>query len=226
MFGHRSVDVVGQRINMLMPPAIAAEHDAYMHRYMQRGVSRMLGHSREMMALRKSGETFPVEVNVREVQVGQSRRYIGVIRDITVLKQSKQALVDAEAHSRLLLESVLEGIYGLDCEGRTTFVNSAAAKMLGYEPAELIGLSMHEMVHHSYADGHVYPWHACPMYTLITDGRTHHVRDEVLWRKDGSFFPVQYTGTPMYKDRKVVGAVISFRDISSEMEARDALDKE
>ncbi|TLS66481.1 PAS domain S-box protein [Mariprofundus erugo] len=226
MFGYRSADVVGQRINMLMPPAVAADHDGYMRHYMERGVSRLLGHSREMSAMRKNGDIFPVELNVREVRVGQSRRYIGIIRDITVLKQSKQALVDAEAHSRLLLESVVEGIYGLDCDGRTTFVNSAAARMLGYEPAELIGLSMHEMVHHSYADGSAYQWQACPMYTLITDGRTHHVRDEVLWRKDGSCFPVQYSGTPMYKDGQVVGAVITFRDISSEKAAKDALDKE
>ncbi len=114
-----------------------------------------------------------------------------------------------------ILSSVGEGIFGLDLEGRTTFANPAAAQMLGYEPEELIGIPMHSTVHHTHSDGSPYPREDCPMYSALKDGAIHHIEDEVLWRKDGSSFPIDYSSRPIHDEHnQFVGAVVTFKDIT------------
>jgi PAS domain S-box-containing protein len=124
-----------------------------------------------------------------------------------------------------LLASAGEGIYGLDLDGHTTFVNPAAATMLGYTPEELLGTPMHERVHHSKPDGTPYPRETCPMYAAFNDGMVHQVEDEVLWRKDGTSFPVSYMSTPRWEDGQLVGAVVTFQDISERKQAEATIRK-
>ena len=116
---------------------------------------------------------------------------------------------------QLILNSVGEGIYGLDLDGNVTFVNPAAAAMIDWDREELIGQSMHRVLHHSHLDGTHYRKEACPIYAALRDGSTHRVTDEVFWRKDGTSFPVEYISTPMRDEKKqVIGAVVTFRDIT------------
>ena len=129
-----------------------------------------------------------------------------------------QDLIESESRNRLLLDSSPTGIWGLDNQGNTTFVNQAAANMLGYTPAELTGISMHEKVHHSHADGSLYPRDACPMYATFQDGVMRRVEDEVLWRKDGSCISVEYTTHPIYQENALQGAVVVFQDITERMQ--------
>ena len=87
--------------------------------------------------------------------------------------------------------------------------------MLDYEPEELIGQLHHELVHHSRPDGKPYPNQECPVYAAFKDGAVHtNVDDEVFWRKDGTSFPVEYTSTPIIEDGKILGAVVTFQDIT------------
>jgi len=127
--------------------------------------------------------------------------------------------------NELILNAAGEGIYGLDSEGNTTFVNPAAAEMIGWNPEELIGKSQHKMLHHSRADGSHYPGTECPIYAAFKDGKVHTVKDEVFWRKDGSSFPAEYVSTPIWGKGKLVGAVVVFRDVTKEREAEEALRK-
>ncbi len=114
-----------------------------------------------------------------------------------------------------ILGSMGEGIYGLNLEGMTTFVNPIGAKMLGYEVEELIGIHIHDTVHHTKPDGVTpYPQDECPMYAVFKDGKEHRVDEEVLWCKDGTSFPVDYTSRPMWEEGKLVGAVVTFQDIT------------
>ncbi|MGC9386015.1 MAG: EAL domain-containing protein [Hydrogenovibrio sp.] len=120
----------------------------------------------------------------------------------------------AQEISSLLLTSTNEGIFGLDQNGRTTFINPAAAKMLGYDEKELIGQNNHHLIHHSHANGETISERDCQMMRPIRTGQDAHVADEVLWRKDGSHFPVEYRSTPISRNQEVVGAVVTFHDIS------------
>jgi two-component system, sensor histidine kinase and response regulator len=130
------------------------------------------------------------------------------------LHAQRRQLGESEERSRLLLESTAEGIYGNDAEGIIRFVNPAACQMLGYAADELLGRPAHATFHHHYPDGRNYPREQCPMWVAITEGKSAHVEDECLWRKDGSALPVEYRATPMSKDGVVVGCVVSFTDVT------------
>ncbi len=132
-------------------------------------------------------------------------------------------LSSSEEKSRLLLESVGEGIFGVDLDGKVTFINPAANRLLGYGPEELISEEIHEKIHHSYADGSPYPKSECPMYLTRVDGTNHYIADEVLWRKDGTSFPVAYSSTPIKKDEQIVGVVVTFMDITEQKRAEEVI---
>lgn len=127
---------------------------------------------------------------------------------------------------QLILNAVGEGVYGLDLEGNVTFVNPAAAAMIDWSTEELIGMSMHAVLHHSHADGTPYCREDCPIYAALQDGSTHRVTTEVFWRKDGTSFPVEYISTPMREDNgRLIGAVVTFRDISQRRWAEEVLQR-
>lgn len=115
----------------------------------------------------------------------------------------------------MLLESAGEGIYGIDLRGRCIFINGAGAAMLGYTPDEVVGRNMHYLIHHSHADRSLMPVHDCRIFKAFRDGRGERVDDEVLWRRDGSSFDAQYASYPIRNDQEVVGAVVTFSDISA-----------
>ena len=150
----------------------------------------------------------------------------GVAIDATEQCLAMQRVEESEEYSRLLLDSANSGIYGLDTLGNTTFVNPAAAKMLGYSVEELMGKPMHSTVHHSHQDATPYPKEECPMYATFVDGQERHVNGEVLWRKDGSYFPVEYSTHPIFRESQLVGAVIVFQDITDRVRMQAQLDKE
>ncbi len=122
------------------------------------------------------------------------------------------ALDESRESQRLILESAGEGICGIDTDGRTTFMNTAGAVMLGWEPGDLVGREQNEVLHHSRADGTRYASDECPIDRSFRDGEIHGGSNEVFWRKDGTSFPVTYSSTPILKNGEVVGAVVVFRD--------------
>jgi PAS domain S-box-containing protein len=130
------------------------------------------------------------------------------------LREQKEALSVAEERVRQILDTAAEGIFGLDTEGAITFVNPSACRMLGFAADELIGRPSHQLIHHHHTDGREYPREACPMYAACAHGETSRVDDEVLWRKDGTGMPAEYAAAPIRKVDRVVGAVISFLDVT------------
>ncbi|RII77397.1 sigma 54-interacting transcriptional regulator [Pseudomonas monteilii] len=136
---------------------------------------------------------------------------------------------ETERDNQLLLSAVGDGIYSIDSEGLATFVNPAGARMLGWEPADMIGKNIHLIHHHSHADGTHYPVEDCPIYRAVHDGVVHEGRQEVFWRRDGSYFPVEFTSTPIISNSRLVGAVVVFRDITerrtTELQLKTALEE-
>lgn len=135
-----------------------------------------------------------------------------------LLQQRKQAEVRLECLSRqheLILNSAGEGIYGLDPQGKITFVNPAAAKMLGYEVEELIGAWMHTCLHHSKADGTPYLLSESPIFNTLREGTVQLQIDDRFGRRDGTSFPVEYVSSPICEQDEIVGAVVIFKDITA-----------
>jgi PAS domain S-box-containing protein len=143
-----------------------------------------------------------------------------------LLEQTKiqaAAVAAAEERSRLILTSVDEGICGLNNDGQMTFMNAAGAQMLGYQPEELIGQMMHAAIHYAHEDGTSFPQETCRMHLTARDGIPRVASDEVLWRKDGSHFPVEYSTMPIINSGMTVGTVIAFRDITVRLKAEAEL---
>jgi PAS domain S-box-containing protein len=130
------------------------------------------------------------------------------------IQKTRNLARDNEARTRLILESANCGIWGQTADGVCTFINSEAARLLGYQPTELLGESIHPLVHHSHADGSHYPRIECPMYATGIDGKARSAQKEVLWRKDGSSFWTEYSTAPMFANDTVNGAVVVFSDIT------------
>ncbi|HEY9108360.1 MAG TPA: PAS domain-containing sensor histidine kinase [Roseateles sp.] len=129
---------------------------------------------------------------------------------------------DATRRLALLLESTGEGIFGIDMAGCCTFVNRAACEALGWQTDEVLGRNMHELIHHSREDGAHYPECDCPIFNAFRRGDPCRIDDEVLWRADGSSFPAEYSSFPLIEDGEVLGAVVTFVDISARRQAEAA----
>ncbi len=126
-------------------------------------------------------------------------------------------------HLRLLMEATDQGIYGIDRRGRCTFANRSAAEMLGYRQDELLGESMHRLVHHTRIDGTPYPEQECPIYRAFEENQGTRVDGEVLWRRDGTPLPVEYSSYPIVRDGVVEGAIVTFVDVTGRRRAEEKL---
>jgi len=140
---------------------------------------------------------------------------IGTLRIKAERARGEVILREKEEHVRLLLDSTAEAIWGMDLQGNCTWVNSSCVRMLGYSEARvLLGKNLHEMAHYARADGTPLLQEKCQAYRALVDGAVVHVEDEVMWRSDGTFFPVEYWSHPMSRDGKLIGAVVTFLDIT------------
>jgi PAS domain S-box-containing protein len=127
---------------------------------------------------------------------------------------------------RLLLDSTAEAIFGIDAQGNCTFCNPATLQMLGYaRDADLLGKNIHRLIHHTKADGSTRPADECALNQVISEGEGVHVPHDVFWRADGSGFPVEYRGHPIRAANDIVGAVVTFLDISEKLQAEQEMQK-
>ena len=130
---------------------------------------------------------------------------------------------EARKQLELLLESTGEGLFGIDREGRCTFVNGSAAAMLGYRREDLLGKRLHELIHHTDANGQPYPPSQCPVHITLREARFYRIDDEFLFRADGSRFPVEYSSYPILDEGSLRGAVVVFSDTSGRKKMEAAL---
>lgn len=201
------------------------------------------GWSDELSCTRKDGERVMLEISAATLRLKGVLYLILVLRERSeqryLLDQAQtertmrggllewrnilNLFQETERDNHLLLSAVGDGIYSIDSEGLATYVNPAAARMLGWETDEMIGKNIHRIHHHSHADGSHYPVEDCPIYKAVHDGLVHEGRQEVFWRRDGSMFPVEFTSTPVISDGRIVGSVVVFRDITERMSTQQRL---
>ncbi|MDX9860444.1 MAG: PAS domain S-box protein [Rhodospirillales bacterium] len=163
---------------------------------------------------RKDGSGFVAEVRTTPVVLGGEPCVLAGVRDVTERDAMERALQESEATLRMVLRSTGEGIFAVDLDGRCTLCNPAAALMLGYhDPADLVGRDIHEMIHHSRADGSALPAKECWIHGVVTRGAAMSGDDGVFWRQDGQPVPVEFWANPVIQNGQVVGATVSFFDI-------------
>lgn len=142
------------------------------------------------------------------------------------ISDKEQQLIEQSEYIELLLDSTSEAIYGVDASGICTFVNPACLNMLGYKnESDLIGKSIHELIHHTYPDGSHYPKEECQVRLATLKGQATHVADEVHWRADGSCFPVEYWSQPMYRKSRLIGTVVTFIDITERKKTEEQIQR-
>ena len=136
-----------------------------------------------------------------------------VFTETTGHSQTVNKLTQLQTTHELILNAVGDGIYGVDTQGNTTFVNEAAAQIAGWRSEDVLGKSLHAIHHHSYPDGRPFPSSECPIYQAFTDGEIHQ-GEQFFWHANGTCIPVEYISTPIREDGKLKGAVVIFRDIT------------
>lgn len=189
---------------------------------------------REMRMQSRGGAVLWIAITISRLRrpTGEAEALIAVTEDVTPLYVMDVARKELSGERAALLDSVAEGIYGVDLAGRCTFANGSAARMLGYEPEDLVGQNLHQLLHAKKPDGQAYPADECPIVRFWTQPELHAkpLRNciETLWHRDGSAVTVEHSAETVLVDGEVRGTVVTMRDVSeretlvhSEKQARE-----
>ena len=221
----RTVDeVIGHSLAEFMPEERKGAMDAYLRKISETGEAQGLLH-----LTHSDGDIRVVAYRNKLIIVpGRAPYVLGFGVNISEQVRAEGRLRTLTRQSDSILESVGDGIYGIDLDGKVTVVNAAAAQMLGYKQEEILGRTIHDLIHHTRADGTPYPRESCPIRKSLLNFDTVRISDEVFWRKDGTSFPVEYVARPLIDTHslepggiKAVGAVVAFTDTTE----RRALDR-
>ncbi len=138
--------------------------------------------------------------------------------DSSTLLRAQQ---ESEALLRSTMNSIAEGLFTVDMQGRVTYVNPAAEEMFGWSTEQLLGKKMHDVTHYKRPDGSAYPEALCPLQRLLKGGEEIRQMEEVLVRRDGTFMPVVFSASPLRVDGITTGIVVSFRDDTQRLMAEE-----
>ena len=165
--------------------------------------------------LRKDGEERQIAFRSRRTDLPGSTSFVlthGM--DVTEQHEAEGELQMVLHQQELILSAVGDGIYGMDLEGKLSFINPAAAKMLGYTAEEMHGKDIHNLIHHSHADGTQHSRTNCPILLGLRRREGVRIRDDVFWCKDGTIIPVEYIASPLIDEGAIAGMVVAFQDVS------------
>jgi two-component system, OmpR family, sensor histidine kinase VicK len=208
--GYRIGDLIGHSVLEFLDAAGAAEFEQGL------GIVESGQEWQGVLRVRRSDGAYRhIAFRSRRMELPDSQPFVlnhGM--DMTEQHEAQEALREAMRQRELILESVGDGIFGMDLNGRLTFINEAAAKILGYATEQLEGSEVHELLHHGRADGVPYTRTSSPILQAMRHRKQIRMRDEVFWRKDGTSIPVEYSASPLIEHGDVAGMVIAFQDVS------------
>jgi PAS domain S-box-containing protein len=220
IFGWPREEAVGRKLaDLIIPPAQRELHARGLDRFLAGGDAPLLGRRVEMRGLKRDGSEVSLELSVTPVNDGESWAFTAFVADITERKRSEEELRRQLAFTSAITTHLGEGVYALDREGRLTFMNAAAERMLGWRESELLGRFIHDVIHFQRADGTPVPATECPLLGVMQSGTTVRIEEDVFTRRNRSTFPVSYTSSPIVTEGEVVGAILTFYDISDRRQA-------
>lgn len=173
---------------------------------------------------RKDGTLYDVAVRLQLIDSDGTGLFYAAIQDITSQKITERSLVEASSQLDAILGNTTMAIFMMDAFQQCVFMNSAAEELTGYTLAETQGRPLHDVIHHTYPDGRPFPIHECAIDRAFPENnRT--TGEEVFVHKDGSFYPVGFTASPLKNlDGQTVGTIIEARNIAGDIEARQAME--
>jgi two-component system, OmpR family, sensor histidine kinase VicK len=210
--GYKPEELIGTPLRNYVDSEHLAAYDAYFAALEQEPGE---DHQGRFYLRGKTGQLCIVEYRNKLLQLPGTDPFVlshGI--DITEQTQSEEELNTLTRQHQSILDSVGDGIFGMDMEGCLTFINRSGANLLDYSPQDLLGQDMHALIHHSHADGSPYPKEECPILGSVQRETPLHVDDDVFWRKDGKFLPVQYVACPLVANGRVEGVVVAFADVT------------
>jgi len=220
IFGKMPDDIIGKPLNNLFSPEESEERLNIIRSIFKTGERK----ETEFRVKNTLGEMrcFKTVFNPVKDDDGEVIFVSCIAIDITERKQAEERLQESIKLTDAILKHAAEGIFGLNLQGETTFVNPAAACILGYTPQELIGKQSHNTWHYKHNDGSSYPIDECPIFSSMHNA-TVQLGEERFVKKDGSFLTVEFSSTPILDGACVVGAVVIFRDITERKQMEMAL---
>jgi PAS domain S-box-containing protein len=205
IFGYRAKEVIGKNVNVLMPSPHHEQHDSYLGNYLRTGHAKIIGIGREIVARRKNGTVFPMELSVSEVRLADRRLFTGFIRDITERKEAEKAL----RHYAALVESSDDAIIGKTLEGRVTSWNQGAEMVFGYTRKEMLGKNIAVLIPPDRKNEEP------EILEKIGRGKSVDHYETRRRRKDGKLIDISVTISPIRDDGgNVIGASKVARDIT------------
>jgi two-component system sensor kinase FixL len=139
LFGYAPLEVIGHNVMMLMPAPYREEHDGYLSRFLKSGEPKIIGVGREVLGQRKDGSTFPMYLSVGEGHLDDGRFFVGIIRDLTLLKAEISSREDADRLLSQIVQSSDDAILSKTLDGTIMSWNKAAERIFGYTAAEAVG---------------------------------------------------------------------------------------
>lgn len=163
------------------------------------------------------------EVEVLTELAASAQREIELRRALARAQRTADEAERVRREREEFLNATTDGVYTIDRDGQILFANPATAAQLGYAQDELVGRNAHDLFHYAHPDGTPFPIEACPISRAAREGRAVLVQGEVLWRRDGTSFPVAFSSSPVRRGGEVVGAVVRFTDVAEQRRAEEAL---
>lgn len=142
-----------------------------------------------------------------------------------LLEESGKAIRQVMEFDEAIMTNMGEGLYTVDINGRVTTMNPAAEKLFGWKKEELLGKKMHDIAHYKHRDGSPFPAHECAGLQVLTKDITLNNYEDVFIKKDGTFFDVMYSSSPIVRNGKKEGLIVVFRDITGQKEAARKLNE-
>jgi diguanylate cyclase (GGDEF)-like protein/PAS domain S-box-containing protein len=212
IFQYSTSEVTSLTLTSLVPERLRDAHLGGMKRYSVTGRGEIIdsASSVELPAVRKDGLEILIQLTLSAIPNPpdvEGVYVMAIIREVTKMREAEEAM-------QLALQAAPVPTLLIGLDNRCSWLNGAAAALLGYEPDELIGQDLHDAIHHSHPDGTPFPAEECSRSRALKNHESLRVGDEVYWRKDGTSFPVDYQVEPLVRDGVFLGAVVTFTDIT------------